>query len=180
MKFNYLWYLLLSIILCYSCKKDTTNDLESLPNYYFGKYHPSCGFAPPCSDIFWLINQAGLVQFGNMPGNIFTLQDSLGQVSENLLNNPIIQVGPIPNELAFEGMGSIINQASAINSSCYTFENATAVPNAINYFVLIPLADNRFQMVNLNTCQDRLPLEEKQNIDNIIDWLKMIDEQLGG
>jgi len=82
--------------------------------------------------------------------------------------------------LNFDGIGSIINQESTINSSCYTFENATIVPNAINYFVLIPLVNNRFQMVNLTICQDGLPANEKQIIDPILDWVEVINEQLGG
>ncbi len=184
MKSNYLWFLFSLFIFCYSCKKDTTTDPENYPNYYFGKYSPSCGFVPPCSDRFWLINQAEIVQFGNSSLNVFTSVDSLGQVKGNLLNVSLTnQTTPnhlIPNELNFEGIGPIINQASTINSSCYTFENATSILNATNYFVLIPLDDNRFQLVNLNTCHANTSTNEKQIITDILDWLVTIDEQLGG
>ena len=188
MKFKYLWPLFFAILLYASCKKEDANSMgndaitnvEDSPNYYFGKYHPSCGIVPPCSDWFWLINKEGLVQIGDIPENVFTLRDSLGQIDETHLNSFSNLTYPISNELDFDEIGSIINQATTIHSSCYTFDNATAVLNFINYFVLIPLANNRFQVVNLTICQGSLPATEQQAIDDILDWLAMVDEQIGG
>ncbi|MFK7982932.1 MAG: hypothetical protein AB8G86_23335 [Saprospiraceae bacterium] len=185
MKYSYLWVLFSLFIFCYACKKDTTtNPKESYPNYYFGKYSPSCGFVPPCSDKFWLINQEGLTQIGNSSTNVFTSVNSLGQVKENLLNvsvtNQTTPSNPSPNELSFKGIGTIINQASTINSSCYTFENASSIHNASNYFICIPLGNNDFQLINLTICQANVSDSKKQIITDILDWLTTVDEQICG
>lgn len=180
MKFNYLQLLLLSILFCYSCKKAATTPIEDLPNYYFGKYAPFCGFAPPCSDRFWLINKEGITQIGDASNNIFTSIDSLGQISPQAIVSSIKSTFPVPNKFSVEGIEIAITSASKIHSSCYTFENSTTLFNATNYFVLIPIANNRFQIINLNSCHAGLSDPEKQPVDDLLDWLAIIDEQIDG
>ncbi len=184
MKFNYQWLLFFLCIFLFSCKKETTTDpIDPIApinysSYYFGKYHPSCGIVPPCSNRFWLINQLRLVQFGDMPTNIFTSIDSLGQVDASLLNDLTNQTST-STEPAFEGIKSIIDKVRAINLSCYTFDNATFVPNLTNYFVLIPLEGNHFQLINLHNCHNNLSEQEQVTTTAILDWIISIDQQIG-
>ena len=94
------------------------------------------------------------------------------------LENPTGQSLPFSNETILEDLTTIFESVEKINQDCFTYENALSFTNATNYFVLIPIANNRFQVLNLNSSQLNASNQEKANISVILDWLAEVDEQI--